>query len=63
MTWNLEDSVVISFKLKDNYFLLSKNDYNTSLKNCLNSNVETNSDFDSTYFPLKIVVHIVNSVL
>ena len=48
MTWNLEDSAVISFKLKDNYFLLSKNDYNTSLKNCLNSNIETNSDFDST---------------
>ena len=47
MTWNLEDSTVISFKLKDNYFLLSKNDYNTSLKNCLNSNIETNSDFDS----------------
>ena len=48
MTWNLEDSAVISFKLKDNYFLLSKNDYNTSLKNCLNSNIETNFDFDST---------------
>ena len=44
----MEDSAVISFKLKDNYFLLSKNDYNTSLKNCLNSNVETNFDFDST---------------
>ena len=29
MTWNLEDSMVISFKLKDNYFLLSKNNYNT----------------------------------
>ena len=44
----MEDSAVISFKLKDNYFLLSKNDYNTSLKNCLNSNVEINFDFDST---------------
>ena len=44
----MEDSAVISFKLKDNYFLLSKNDYNTSLKNCLNSYIETNFDFDST---------------
>ena len=43
----MEDSVVISFKLKNNYFLLSKNEYNTSLKNCLTSNIETNSDFDS----------------
>ena len=48
MTWNLEDSAVISFKLKDNCFLLSKNDYNTSLKNCLDSNIETTFDFDST---------------